>query len=137
MTDREKVIKGLEKCWDAFNHMEHELYADYIFDALELLKSKQDFRYKESRYKPGRWNGLNGGEYYGQYFDMDNADRMREMIEVASALTEYGVPYVLTKLKRQYRITVSRGDYWHMDTELQERIYRINVHHDAKDGETG
>lgn len=38
MTEREKVIEGLEKVWDAFNHMEHELYADYVYDALELLK---------------------------------------------------------------------------------------------------
>ena len=41
MADRENVIKGLEKVWDAFNHMEHELYADYVFDALELLKEQQ------------------------------------------------------------------------------------------------
>ena len=42
MTDREKnVIKGLEKLWDAFNYIEHELYADYVFDALELLKEQQ------------------------------------------------------------------------------------------------
>lgn len=41
MTDREKVIKGLEKVWDAFNHMEHELYADYVYDALALLKEQE------------------------------------------------------------------------------------------------
>ena len=38
MKDQEEVIEGLEKVWDAFNHMEHELYADYVFDALELIK---------------------------------------------------------------------------------------------------
>lgn len=37
-----ETIKGLEKVWDAFNHMEHELYADYVFDALELLKEQQE-----------------------------------------------------------------------------------------------
>ena len=41
MPDREKVIEGLEKVWDAFNHMEHELYADYVFDALALLKGQE------------------------------------------------------------------------------------------------
>lgn len=41
MADREEVIKGLEKAWDAFNHMEHELYADYVYDALELLKEQE------------------------------------------------------------------------------------------------
>ena len=41
MTEREKVIEGLEKVWDAFNHMEHELYADYVYDALELLKEQE------------------------------------------------------------------------------------------------
>ena len=41
MTDREEAIKGLEKVWDAFNHMEHELYADYVFDALALLKEQK------------------------------------------------------------------------------------------------
>ena len=35
---RDEVIKGLEKVWDAFNHMEHELYADYVFDAIAMLK---------------------------------------------------------------------------------------------------
>lgn len=48
MADREKVIEGLEKVWDAFNHMEHELYADYVFDALELLKA-QEPKKRESR----------------------------------------------------------------------------------------
>ena len=38
---REKVIKGLEIVWDAFNHMEHEMYADYVFDALALLKAQE------------------------------------------------------------------------------------------------
>lgn len=38
--DREKVIEGLEKVWDAFNHMEHELYADYVFDALALIDTQ-------------------------------------------------------------------------------------------------
>lgn len=37
-SDREEVIEGLKKVWDAFNHMEHDLYADYVFDALVLLK---------------------------------------------------------------------------------------------------
>ena len=41
MIDRDEVIKGLEKVWDAFNHMEHELYADYVFDALALLKEQE------------------------------------------------------------------------------------------------
>ena len=45
MTDREKVIEGLEKVWDAFNHMEHELYADYVFDALEMLKQAEPVRH--------------------------------------------------------------------------------------------
>lgn len=41
MTERDDVIKGLEKVWDAFNHMEHELYADYVFDALEMLEQAE------------------------------------------------------------------------------------------------
>ena len=39
--DREKVIEGLKKVWDAFNSMEHELYADYVFDALAMLKEQE------------------------------------------------------------------------------------------------
>ena len=38
MTNIDDVIEGLKKVWDAFNSMEHELYADYVFDALALLK---------------------------------------------------------------------------------------------------
>ena len=37
---REEVIEGLKKVWDAFDHMEHELYADYVFDALKMLKEQ-------------------------------------------------------------------------------------------------
>ena len=38
---REEVIEGLKKVWDAFDHMEHELYADYVFDALKMLKDQE------------------------------------------------------------------------------------------------
>ena len=38
MTNIDDVIEGLKKVWDAFNSMEHELYADYVFDAIALLK---------------------------------------------------------------------------------------------------
>lgn len=41
MNDRDNVIKGLEIVWDAFNHMEHEMYADYVFEALALLKAQK------------------------------------------------------------------------------------------------
>ena len=53
------------------------------------------------RYRPGYWNGLNGGTHYGQYFDMYDANRVNEMLEVAFALKEYGVGYILTKMKRE------------------------------------
>jgi hypothetical protein len=66
--DREKVIKGLEIVWDAFNHMEHEMYADYVFEALALLKAHEprvltldevkmldsDYYYLESMRSPGK-----------------------------------------------------------------------------------
>ena len=38
MTNIDDAIEGLKKVWDAFNSMEHELYADYVFDAIALLK---------------------------------------------------------------------------------------------------
>ena len=71
--DREKVIERLEKVWDAFNHMEHELYADYVFDALALLKEQESWineiaEYQQSisgsgmheldDYEKGEWDGL-------------------------------------------------------------------------------
>ena len=37
MEKLEKVIEGLEKVWHGLHEMEHELYADYVFDALEVL----------------------------------------------------------------------------------------------------
>ena len=37
MADRDEIAEGLKKVWDAFDAMEHELYADYVFEALELL----------------------------------------------------------------------------------------------------
>lgn len=94
----------------------------------------KQYRCHESRYAPGRWNGLNGGEYYGQYFDMDDENRVREMTEVASELNKSGVAYTLTKLKRQYRIMISNDDYRNMNEELKKRILNINVHHDMLGG---
>ena len=35
--DREEIVEGLKKVWNAFDTMEHERYADYVFEALELL----------------------------------------------------------------------------------------------------
>lgn len=49
MNDPKEVFDGLEKVWDAFDHMEHELYADYVFDALEMLKT-YDERLKRYEY---------------------------------------------------------------------------------------
>lgn len=34
---REEVMEGLTKVWRAFDLMEHELYADYVFDASKML----------------------------------------------------------------------------------------------------
>ena len=83
-----------------------------------------------SRYRPGNWNGLNGGTEYGQYFDMYDTNRIREMAEVATALAEYGIEYNLTKLRKQYRITISKKDYFNMDDLLKQRIFDINCFHD-------
>lgn len=47
MTNIDDVIEGLKKVWDAFNGMEHELYADYVFDALELLQRQKWISVKE------------------------------------------------------------------------------------------
>ena len=56
MTDRDKVIKGLETVWNGMNAVEHELYADYVYDALDLLKDdetqlqyRSDIIYEEER----------------------------------------------------------------------------------------
>ncbi len=82
---------------------------------------------KNTRYEPGYWNGINGGAYYGQYFEMDDIDRVRAMTEIASALKEHGVQYYLSKFKRQYRITITEKDYRKMDEELKAYINYINV----------
>ena len=87
-------------------------------------------RYSYDRYRPGHWNGLNGGMMYGQYFDMEDENRVREMTEVASALSKHGIRYDLQKLKRQYRITISKKDYFDMEDALRKRIYEINCYHD-------
>ena len=41
MTKLEKVVNGLEIVWNGMNAIEHELYADYVYDALELLKAQR------------------------------------------------------------------------------------------------
>lgn len=55
MSDREKVVEGLKKVWNAFNNMEHELYADYVFDALELLKEQEAVEPKHNPLSPTDW----------------------------------------------------------------------------------
>ena len=86
---------------------------------------------RNPRYDPGFWNGINGGTYYGQYFDMEDVNRIKEMLAIASVLTEYGIRYILTKLKRQYRISITRNDYFNMDEDAIERIWNINFHHNV------
>lgn len=82
---------------------------------------------KNTRYEPGYWNGLCGGQYYGQYFEMDDIDRVRAMTEIASLLKSYGVKYYLSKFKRQYRITISERDYRNMGETLKAQIHYLNV----------
>ena len=38
----EDVIKGLEIVWNGMNAIEHELYADYVYDALALIHEQQE-----------------------------------------------------------------------------------------------
>lgn len=91
-------------------------------------------KYHLNRYSPGHWNGLNGGTHYGQYFDMDDVDRVRDMIDVASVLAERGIKYSLSKLKRNYRIMITRKDYFSMDEALRRRIIGISFRHEKKGG---
>ena len=54
MQKLEKVIEGLEIVWHGMNAIEHELYADYVFDALEYLKGRSEpieESNKEAEYK--------------------------------------------------------------------------------------
>lgn len=74
---REEVIEGLKKVWDAFDHMEHELYADYVFDALKMLKDNEprvltleevkafgwDYCYLEEERLPGKEYRMVCGDY--------------------------------------------------------------------------
>lgn len=85
--------------------------------------------YQNERYRPGFWNGLNGGKWYGQYFDMEDENRVREMTEIASVLAEHGIKYFLSKLKKQYRIAIREKDYFQMDEIVKETILDINLHH--------
>ena len=96
---------------------------------VEVLCDGKKYLCQNKRYSPGFWNGLHGGEYYGQYFDMEDENRVREMTEIASVLSEHGIKYYLTKLKRQYRIMISKNDYLRMDEIARETISDINIHH--------
>lgn len=106
---------------------------------VEVLCDGEKYVCQESRYRPGYWNGLNGGMNYGQYFLMDDEKRILEMTKVASVLNEYGIRYQLTKFKRQYRIMISKRDYLHMDKSAKEKIFNINTYYNKMrelDGET-
>ena len=96
---------------------------------VEVICDGKRYCCQNKRYNPGNWNGLNGGTHYGQYFDMEDVNRVQEMMEIASVLTEYGIKYILSKLKRQYRIMITSRDYFGMDETIKERILRINIHH--------
>ena len=96
---------------------------------VEVICDGERYCCQNSRYNPGYWNGLHGGMYYGQYFDMEDENRVREMTEIASVLNEHGIRYTLTKLRRQYRITITKSDYFNMDEFVKETILDINKHH--------
>ena len=96
---------------------------------VEVLCDGKRYHCQNKRYNPGFWNGLHGGTYYGQYFDMEDENRVREMTEIASVLTEHGIRYQLSKLKRQYRIMITENDYLQMDEIVRETILDINIHH--------
>ena len=91
---------------------------------------KKRFKNNNPRYNPGFWNGINGGTHYGQYFDMEDVNRIKEMIAITSVLTEYGIRYILTKLKKNYRIAITRNDYYNMNEDAKEKILHINLHYD-------
>lgn len=84
------------------------------------------------RFFRGHWNGLHGGEYFGQYFDMDDVNRVEAMMEIASVLRDNGINYVLSKLKKQYRIMISGKDYKSMDEGVKKRISSINFSHEER-----
>ena len=96
---------------------------------VQVLCDGKRYYCKNDRYRPGFWNGLNGGANYGQYFEMEDENRVREMTEVASVLNEHGIRYQLSKLKKQYRIMITENDYRNMDEIARETILDINMHH--------
>ena len=96
---------------------------------VEVLCDGKKYTCQNDRYRPGYWNGLNGGTNYGQYFLMDDENRVMEMTKVASVLNEYGIRYQLTKLKTQYRIMISKRDYLYMNEVARKRILDINTYH--------
>lgn len=79
MPDREEIIEGLKKVWDAFNSMEHELYADYVFDALELLKEQDN---EKKRIMKVIWDALHEGFSIDTIADQDWVyEQIRHRIE--------------------------------------------------------
>ena len=96
---------------------------------VSVLCDGEPYCCKNMRYRPAHWNGINGGTHYGQYFDMEDVERVKEMMEIAALLSDYGIKYTLTKLKRQYRITISQRDYHQMDDALRRKIIEINYQH--------
>lgn len=78
------------------------------------------------RYAPWNWNGINGGTHYCKYFDMDDIKRVRTMTEVATLLTEYGIKYYISRFKKNFRLAISKDDYFNMDCTLKERISELN-----------
>ena len=96
---------------------------------IEVLCDGKRYYCNSDRYRPGYWNGINGGQYYCQYFDMEDENRVREMTEIASVLIAYGIDYKLSKLKKQYRIMVDKDNYKQMDLLAKEAILNINIRH--------
>ena len=78
------------------------------------------------RYLPGYWNGINGGTHFSQYFDMEDINRVNEMAEVVAVLKNNGIRYYLSKMKRNYRVMISKYDYYHMDKATEQQISDIN-----------
>ena len=83
--------------------------------------------YQTFRYRPGVWNGLNGGTDYAQYFNRESESRVSAMLEVAALLRENRIGFTVERWVRYNRLTISDSALKTMPETLKKRIIEINA----------
>ena len=88
---------------------------------------KKRHSYQTNRYTPGVWNGIGGWTHCAQYFNMESAERVAAMMDIAELLRKTGIEFAATIWKKYCRLIIAKADYRSMPETVKRTIESINA----------